>query len=149
MSSRKVSPTQPTIGALLRLANQSAQLKLAHWLGTSTHPGMQPAHCAVVQALWGRPEGVRLTDMAKAARITKQSMSALVEQLIATGHVERVADPEDGRASRLKLTKTGQAFGTAVRGFGKGLESEWAAKIGAPRMRELCEILRLIIEDEA
>jgi DNA-binding MarR family transcriptional regulator len=143
MSSLKSSA--PTIGALLRIAHQEVSQKLADWLSSSAYRDVQPAHCAAVHALWNRPEGVRLTAMAKTARISKQSMAALVEHLIERGYVERADDPEDGRASRLRLTARGKVFGVAVRAYGHQVEAEWSGRVGARRIRELRETLTLIV----
>jgi DNA-binding MarR family transcriptional regulator len=132
-------------GALLRLVHQSMIQELACWLATSPFADLQPAHCAAVQALWDQPAGARLTALAQTARITKQSMGALVDQLVAARCVERVADPDDGRASRVRLTARGRDFGRAVRAFSRGVEAEWARRVGERRVRELRRTLALIL----
>ena len=81
-----------------------AVAELVAWLADSRYRELQPAHCAAIQPLWERAGGARLTELARASRITKQSMGALVDELERHGYVERVADPDDGRASRVRLT---------------------------------------------
>jgi DNA-binding MarR family transcriptional regulator len=144
MSSRKTRE-EPLLGALLRLTYQTMTEELTAWLGASRYRDLQPAHSAAIQPLIGRPEGARVTALAQAARITKQSMSALVEHLERTGYVERVDDPDDGRASRLRLTARGRAFADDVREFVRGVEVEWGRRVGARRVRELRETLSLIV----
>ena len=51
--------------------------------------------------------GSRLTDLAAAARITKQSMRVLVERAEALGLVEREASPDDGRAKTIRFSRPG------------------------------------------
>ncbi len=68
-------------------------------------------------------------------------MSALVSDLEVAGYVERVADPADARASRVRLTSHGRAYGRAVRAFARSLEAEWASHVGAQRIDELCSTL--------
>jgi DNA-binding MarR family transcriptional regulator len=148
MSSEKSQQSEPSLAACLRLANQSVQQKLAAWLSTSDYADIQLAHVAALQALWGRAEGQRLTEMAKTARITKQSMSALVEQLIASGYIKRTEDPADRRAFRLRLTERGRTFGVDTRAFAKNLEVSWIKKLGAQRVRALRETLTDILKDE-
>jgi DNA-binding MarR family transcriptional regulator len=80
------------------------------------------------------------------ARITKQSMSALVEHLSKTGYVERAPDPDDGRATRLRLTARGRAFARSVRVVGRRVEAEWAERVGARRIQELRRTLELLIQ---
>jgi DNA-binding MarR family transcriptional regulator len=75
------------------------------------------------------PEGARLTAPARMAHITKQSMSALVDHLEATGYVER-----------------GRAYGRAVRAFARSVEDDWAQRIGAQRLEELRRALELLRE---
>src|SRR5215831_10439371 len=101
MSSK--SDRGPLLGSLLRVASQALTEQLVLWLASSGHDDLQPAHLAAIQPLWDLPEGARLTTLARAARITKQSMGALVDHLEATGYVERVADPDDARATRVHL----------------------------------------------
>jgi DNA-binding MarR family transcriptional regulator len=73
-------------------------------------------------------------------------MSALVSDLEATGYVERAADPEDARATRVRLTERGRAYARAARAFARQVESEWAEQIGATRMEELRAALVLLRE---
>jgi DNA-binding MarR family transcriptional regulator len=134
----------PLVGSLLRIANQALGERLVAWLASAGHTGIQPAHLAAVQPLWDLPEGARLTTLARSARITKQSMGALVEHLERTGYAERVADPDDARAVRIRLTAKGRAFGKAVRTFVRGVEAEWAERIGARRFEELKTALELL-----
>ncbi len=50
------------------------------------------------------PDGTRLSTLAEAAEVTKQSAGWLVDQLEAAGYVERVPDPSDARARLVRLT---------------------------------------------
>ena len=50
------------------------------------------------------PGGSRITRLAAAAQVTKQTAGFLVEQLEAAGYVEKVPDPTDGRARLVRLT---------------------------------------------
>ncbi|HET6620446.1 MAG TPA: MarR family winged helix-turn-helix transcriptional regulator, partial [Dongiaceae bacterium] len=118
--------------------------RLAAWIAASGFKGIQPAHSAVIQPLWEMPEGARVTALARASRITKQSMSALVSELEAAGYVQRVADPDDARAMRVRLTARGRAYGRAVRAFSREIEAEWAQRIGKERIAELRSTLELL-----
>lgn len=52
-------------------------------------------------------KGSRLTEVATAAGLTKQSMRALVTRAEALGFVERVPERGDGRAKTIRFTETG------------------------------------------
>lgn len=134
----------PLLGSLLRLAYQALNEQLVRWLESSGYDDIQPAHLAAIQPLWDLPEGTRLTALARSARITKQSMSALVEHLEKAGYVERMQDPDDARAIRVRLTPRGRTLGRAVRGFVRGVEKDWAERIGPRRFEELRAALELL-----
>jgi len=134
----------PTLGSLLRLASQVMTEKHGRWLEASGFGDLQPAHSAVFQPLWDLPEGARLTTLARASRITKQSMSALVDHLEKHGYVERVADADDARASLVRLTARGRAFVRAIRGFAREIEADWAERVGARRVEDLRATLELL-----
>ena len=98
------------------------------------------------QPLWQRPEGIRLTELARTARITKQSMGALVDSLEHGGYVERVDDPDDARAWRVRLTARGHQYGRDVRKFAQETEKIAANRIGARRLEELRKTLSLFVD---
>ena len=72
-------------------------------------------------------------------------MGALVDHLSYTGYVERVGDPDDRRASRVRLTARGRAFAKEVRAFARRVEAEWAERVGERRVNDLRETLALLV----
>jgi DNA-binding MarR family transcriptional regulator len=73
-----------------------------------THRDGRLAHAMVLVHL--PLEGGRLTELAAAAGVTKQSMSALVDDMERFGYVRRVPDPDDRRAKRICFTPAGMAL---------------------------------------
>jgi DNA-binding MarR family transcriptional regulator len=144
LSTTEEPADRPHLGALIRLAAQYMNERFAAWIAESGFDGIQPAHSAVIQPLWGAPEGLRSTALAQASRITKQSMSALIADLEKGGYVERIEDPDDARAARVRLTARGRAYGRAARAFARSLEGEWTRQIGAQRIEELRATLDLL-----
>jgi DNA-binding MarR family transcriptional regulator len=61
----------------------------------------------VLYALSKAPDGLRITELSGDALLTQAGVSRLVARLEASGLLERVADPDDGRASRIRLTEAG------------------------------------------
>jgi DNA-binding MarR family transcriptional regulator len=49
-----------------------------------------------------------LSALAKARRVSLQSMSVLVQSLVERGWIERLPDPSDRRQQQLQLTRRGQ-----------------------------------------
>jgi DNA-binding MarR family transcriptional regulator len=129
--------TQPTLGTMFRLIHSAMLQEYSRWLATTEYHDFKPAYAAIMQPLWTAKEGERLTTLAAIASITKQSAGALVDALLAGGYVERVPDPEDGRAMRIRLTARGRRYGRDVRRFSRGFEARIAGKLGARRMKEL------------
>jgi DNA-binding MarR family transcriptional regulator len=105
-------------------------------------PDIRPPHCQVLRGI--EPGGSRLTDLAAAARMTKQSMGALVDHLEAAGYVERVQDRGDARVKAIRLTSRGRHAAQAIAGIGTQIETEWAHKIGRSRLEQLREALAAI-----
>ena len=136
----------PTLGAMFRLIHSALVQEYTAWLASSNYLDVKPAHAAVLQPLWQNPGGERLTTLADTASITKQSAGALVDQLEQAGYVERIPDPDDRRATRIRLTARGRSYGHDVRRFGRALEDRLAGRVGERRLMELRATLDLLLE---
>jgi MarR family transcriptional regulator, temperature-dependent positive regulator of motility len=78
-------------------------------------------------------EGIRLTDLAEKAGITKQAMSELVIDLEQLGYLTRTPDPHDRRAKLIGFTDKGRAaVREAMRAF-----AEMESAIGEQSLRSL------------
>lgn len=76
-------------------------------------------------------DGLRLTDLARRAQLTKQAMGKLVEQCEAWGLVERLSDPRDARAKRIVFTAVGLIWLGAFREAVAQAEDELRAAVGS------------------
>jgi DNA-binding MarR family transcriptional regulator len=131
------------IGALLRIPREAALRQVVGGLEAAGFGDVRPAHFTVFQHL--PPEGMRLTDLAEAALLTKQSMGYLVDDLEALGYVERVPEPGDRRAKLVRLTSRGRQVDDTVRAVIRNLEAEWAARLGKEDYAQLTRLLRVLI----
>jgi len=68
---------------------------------------VSPSEYDVLYALSKAPDGLRVTALMGDMMLTQGGVSRLVARLEDRGLVERVADPADGRASRIRLTAEG------------------------------------------
>lgn len=85
--------------------------------------------------------GLRLTDLARAAGISKQAMSGLVDDLIAMSYLDRVPDPTDGRAKLITWAPRGLAAHEAtMRAFAE-IEAELAGSMGEDELAALRSLL--------
>lgn len=132
----------PLLGGLLRMAHQAV---VAHIAAGFEAAGLPPHQPAVTQQLWDRPDGMRLTELAAGAGMTKQSMGELVDQMEASGYVERVRDPTDGRARLVRLTPRGWEMARLARQRVREIQEQWGEKVGRAAIRSLEETLRGIV----
>ena len=131
------------IGALLRIPREAALRQVVAGLAAADFGDVRPAHFTVFQHI--PPEGIRLTALAEAALMTKQSMGYLVDDLEALGYVERVPDPTDRRAKVVRLTARGRAVEKTVRTVIRQIEADWAARLGQKEYQHLTRLLRALI----
>ncbi|HEU4578705.1 MAG TPA: MarR family winged helix-turn-helix transcriptional regulator [Polyangiaceae bacterium] len=89
-------------------------------------------------------DGTRMSDLAERLGVSKQAVTQLVDELESFGVVERVPDPEDARARRVRFTARGRAgFFEGLATLGE-LERELAQGIGEKPMAELRSALLAI-----
>ena len=81
--------------------------------------------------------GSRLTDLAERARLTKQAVGEAVAELEQLGYIERVPDPEDGRAKIIRLTARGEDAARMGRRLFAEIEAEWAERYGEDRIADM------------
>ena len=96
--------TQYPLIALLQDVQRQMADELHERLGKLGYEEIRPAHGCVFGNM--RPHGVRLTDIAERARITKQSVGEIVTNLEELGYVERILTPRD-RRELVRLTPRG------------------------------------------
>lgn len=113
--------------------NMEEQLKIKGFLDVS------PSHGWIFHNT--KEEGSRITDLAAMAKITKQSMSALVAQLENSGYVEKMPDPTDKRAWLLVLTPKGKKVKQAGQEINYLYEKNWEQKLGVEDYKRLRELL--------
>jgi DNA-binding MarR family transcriptional regulator len=131
------------IGALLRIPREATLRRVVAGLEAAGFGDVRPAHYTVFQHM--PPEGIRLTALAEAALLTKQTMGYLVDDLEALGYVERVPDPTDRRAKLVRLTTRGWEVDRTVREVITQIEADWAQRLGEEEYQQLTRLLRALI----
>lgn len=105
--------TIPLSALLMRMSRLMVD-ELIERLQAAGYDDQCAAHHPVFESI--DPDGTRLTVLAARAGMTHQSMGELVLSMERLGYVVRKADPADGRARLVKLTRTGRdAVRRAVR----------------------------------
>jgi DNA-binding MarR family transcriptional regulator len=83
------------------------------------------------------PTGSRLSELAQAAQVSKQTVGSIVDQLERAGYVERIPDPSDARARLVVLTALGYELVELGVPVVREVEASWEAHLGATRTRQL------------
>lgn len=102
------------------------------------HPGMEALRDAHLQLFPHIDlEGTRLTELAARLGVSKQAAGQLVAELEAMGVVEKLPDPDDGRARLITFTDRGKAGILEGLGLLGAVEVELHAELGAARFEAL------------
>jgi len=88
---------EPDLSRLLLEASRVLGAEIVAGLQERGFPDARPGHAALFMHI-DRRWGTRLTDLARRARMTKQGMMLLVDDLETRGYVRRVPDADDSRA---------------------------------------------------
>jgi DNA-binding MarR family transcriptional regulator len=72
--------------------------------------GLAENEYGVLYALSSAPAGLRMSELGSDVLLSQAGLSRLVGRLEAKGLIERSIDPEDGRASVLRLTAAGRGL---------------------------------------
>jgi DNA-binding MarR family transcriptional regulator len=104
---------------------------------------IKPHHSAVFGQI--RPEGMRLTELARGANITPQSMGQIVDELEQLGYLVRTPDPADRRAKIIKLTRDGEKVAHQGAATVQGIEERLVVRLGQRDYLKLRSILATIL----
>ncbi len=132
------------IGLLLFIPYRALENRVFAALANAGFGDITTAQARVFQRIG--PDGTRLTELAQAAQVTKQTAGFLVDQLERAGYVERTADPSDGRARLVRITARGARTIPISAEVIADIESEWTAHLGADHMAHLRRTLTALRE---
>ena len=147
MSLEPISPPPRPLPALLQEVKLAAVRKLLERLADAGHPDIRESYGCVFGFI-DLEHGSRLTELAESAGLTKQAVGEAVTELERLGYVERVPDPQDGRAKLIKLTERGLDGCLKGRRLFAQIEAEWAEQLGRELMASFREAATRIAELE-
>lgn len=90
--------------------------------------------------------GSRLSQLAEASQLSKQTVGSIIDQLERAGYVRRVPDPDDARARLVVVAERGMeaiALGTPVL---EGVIDSWRAHLGEATFADLRRSLEALRE---
>jgi DNA-binding MarR family transcriptional regulator len=97
------------LGFLLAKATQRWNELLQERFRAAGWAAVRPSYGSILVPLF-EEDGLRIGDLARRSRLSKQTMTTMVRLLERDGLVRRERDPTDGRAVRVVLTAKARRF---------------------------------------
>lgn len=137
--------TRANLGFVLAKASQRwNELLYAHF-SERGYGEVRPAYGSLLLPLF-EEDGLRMGELARRARLAKQTMTTMVRLLERDGLVRRETDPDDGRATRIHLTERALSFRPVAERVLRELDRLVTDTVGAKRARQLAIDLKEISE---
>jgi DNA-binding MarR family transcriptional regulator len=132
------------LGVLMFIPYRAMENRVFAALAAAGHDDITPAQGKLLQRV--NDNGSRLSELAEAAQVTKQTAGYLVDQLEHAGYVQRTPDPTDARARLVRLTDHARSLIPIGDRATAEVEAEWTAHLGKRRMDQLRDILTRLRE---
>jgi DNA-binding MarR family transcriptional regulator len=130
--------TRANLGFLLAKASQRWNALLYAHFSERGYGEVRPAYGSILLPLF-EDDGLRMGELARRARLAKQTITTMVTLLERDGLVRREPDPDDGRASRIHLTERGRELEPVAEEVLANLDALVRRSLGAKRARELAD----------
>lgn len=111
----------------------------------ATGTQLRPSHLRLLSLT--PPAGMRVTDLAARAGMTKQALGEFVATLGGAGLVEVTTDERDRRVRLVRLTPAGRRLRARVEAAIAGTERHWRDQVGPARWATFREVLAEIGRD--
>jgi len=135
------------LGFLLAKATQRWNELLAERFAASGYGDVRPSYGSVLLPLYEQ-DGLRMGELARRARLSKQTMTTMIRRLEHDGLVERRPDPRDARASLVFLTHRSRRFEPVAAATLGELDTLARRRLTPERLAAVEDALRQIMELE-
>jgi len=135
------------IGFLLAKATQRWNELLAERFSAAGYADVRPSYGSVLLPLY-EENGLRMGELARRARLSKQTMTTMIRRLEDDGLVDRRPDPTDARASLVFLTGRSRRFEPVAERTLRALDMRVRRRLGTPHLSSTKNALRAILELE-
>jgi DNA-binding MarR family transcriptional regulator len=122
---------------------EAVSRRLSRELGVAARgqfPELRGSHRRILQMI--PPEGIRITDLAATADMTKQALGEFVDRLEQSGYVVSRRPETDGRVRMVSRTPLGDAAADAAQRTIASVEKSWRDEIGAAKYDRMMAALR-------
>ena len=137
------APSRNNLGFLLSKAGQRWNELLAERFAARGFAEVRPAYGSILIPLF-EEDGLRMSELARRARLSKQTLTTLVPRVERDGLIERRSDPGDGRAALVFLTTHARAFAPVAATVLAELDNEVARLVSARDLATATRVLRAL-----
>src|SRR5437870_12570884 len=133
------------LGFLLAKATQRWNELLQESFRAAGWASVRPSYGSILLPLF-EEDGLRIGELGRRARLSKQTMATMVRLLERDGLVRRERDPDDGRAFRIVLTAKARRFGPVAEQTLTELDALAQERLGERRLQSVKHALKEWIE---
>jgi DNA-binding MarR family transcriptional regulator len=113
--------------------------------GLGEFPDLRGSHRRILQMV--PPDGIRITDLAALAGMTKQALGESVDAMESSGYLASRSDERDRRVRLVSRTPRGEKAVAATSAAIASVESAWRAEIGPASYDAMLAALRELGRD--
>jgi DNA-binding MarR family transcriptional regulator len=140
-----MSSYRNNVGFLLAKASQRWNERLSERFRSRGFPEVRPAYGSVLLPLF-EEDPLRMGELARRARVAKQTMTTLVRLAERDGLVERRPDPADGRAVLVSMTARAREFRPVADDVLDQLDGRVAARLSPRDLARFQSMLKEVME---
>jgi len=130
---------------LLAKAGQRWNELLAERFAAHGFAEVRPAYGSILIPLI-EEDGLRMSELARRARLSKQTLTTLLPRLERDGLIERCSDPDDRRAVLVFLTARARAFAPIAAAVLAGLDDDVTRAVGMRDLATTTRVLRALMD---
>ena len=135
------------LGFLLAKATHRWNALLAERFGAAGYADVRPSYGSVLIPLYEQ-DGLRMGELARRARLSKQTMTTMIRRLEQDRLVARRPDPHDARASLIFLTPRSRRFEPVAAAALRELDALVRRRLSPQRLAAVKDSLRELVELE-
>jgi DNA-binding MarR family transcriptional regulator len=141
----RLTVNRDDLGFLLAKATQRWNELLQERFRAAGWGEVRPSYGSILVPLF-EADGLRVGELARRSRLSKQTMTTMVRLLEREGLVRRERDPDDGRAFRVVLTRKARRFEPVAQRTLTELDALTRQRLGERRLQTVKHALKEWIE---
>lgn len=130
---------EPDFAILITAANRCVADRLRAAVATAGGEQMRPSFGFVLRAV--AAEEPTVTRLAELLGVSKQAASKLADDMVELGYLDRLADPDDRRRTRLALSETAHRIRVRALAESQAMEGELRERYGTTHVEHLRRLL--------